>query len=99
MAQMVKRLPAMREAHIRSLGQEDPLEKELATTPVLLPGKSQGQRNLVGYSPWSQKELDTTERLYMNTAHHFAHRKYYKHWLWKGAGSCTIHWLLFDPAL
>ena len=99
MAQMVKRLPAMREAHIRSLGQEDPLEKEMATTPVLLPGKSQGQRNLVGYSPWGQKELGTTERLYMNVAHHFAHRKYCKHWLWKGAGSCTIHWLLFDPAL
>ena len=28
-----------------------------------LPGKSHGQRNLVGYSPWDRKELDTTERL------------------------------------
>ena len=25
------------------------------------PGKSHGQRNLVGYSPWGCKELDTTE--------------------------------------
>ena len=33
-------------------------------TPVLLPGKSHGQRNLVGYSPWGRKELDTTERLH-----------------------------------
>ena len=30
-------------------------------TPVLLPGKSQGQRSLVGYSPWGCKESDTTE--------------------------------------
>ena len=29
-------------------------------TPVLLPGKSHGQRNLVGYSPWAHKGLDTT---------------------------------------
>ena len=32
-------------------------------TPVLLPGKSHGQRSLVGYSPWGCKELDTIERL------------------------------------
>ena len=31
MAQMVKRLPAMQEIRVRSLGQEDPLEKEMAT--------------------------------------------------------------------
>ena len=29
--------------------------------PVFLPGKSHGQRSLAGYSPWGQKELDTTE--------------------------------------
>ena len=29
--QMVKRLPAMREIQVRSLGREDPLEKEMAT--------------------------------------------------------------------
>ena len=33
-------------------------------TPVLLPGKSHGQRSLVGCSPWGHKELDTTERLH-----------------------------------
>ena len=31
MAQTVKRLPTMRETGVRSLGQEDPLEKEMAT--------------------------------------------------------------------
>ena len=31
MAQMVKHLPAMQETSVRSLGQEDPLEKAMAT--------------------------------------------------------------------
>ena len=31
MAQRVKRVPAMQETWVRSLGQEDPLEKEMAT--------------------------------------------------------------------
>ena len=31
---------------------------------VFLPGKSHGWRNLVGYSPWGRKELDTIERLH-----------------------------------
>ena len=30
-------------------------------TPVLLPGKSHGQRSLVGCSPWGLEESDTTE--------------------------------------
>ena len=33
-------------------------------TPVLLPGKSHGQRSLVGCSPWGLEELDMTERLH-----------------------------------
>ena len=36
------------------------------TTPVLLPGKSHGQRSLIGYSPWGRKEWDTTERLHFH---------------------------------
>ena len=35
-------------------------------TPVLLPGKSHGRRSLVGCSPWSCEELDTTERLHFH---------------------------------
>jgi len=64
-AQRVKRLPAMQETWVQSVGQEDPLEKEMATTPVFLPGKSHGQRSLEDYSPWDHKELDTTERLHL----------------------------------
>ena len=36
MAQIVKNLPAMRETWIQSLGQEDPLEKEIATHSSIL---------------------------------------------------------------
>ena len=35
-------------------------------TPVLLPGKSNGQRSLVGCSPWGRQELDTTEWLHFH---------------------------------
>ena len=65
-AQRLKSLPLMRETWVRSLGWEDPLEKEMATqpTPVLLPRESHGQRSLIGYSPWGRKESDTTERLH-----------------------------------
>ena len=38
--------------------------KKWQSTPGLLPGKSHGQRSLVGYSPWGRKESDTTERLH-----------------------------------
>ena len=36
MAQRLKRLPAMRETRVRSLGREDPLEKEMATHSSIL---------------------------------------------------------------
>ena len=46
---------------IQSLGQEDPLEEEIATPPVFLPEKSHGQRSLAGYGPMGLKESDRTE--------------------------------------
>ena len=39
MAQTVKRLPAMQETWVQSLGQEDPLEKEIATHSSILAWK------------------------------------------------------------
>ena len=45
---------------------EDPLEKEMAPTPVFLPGKSHGQSSLAGYrlgvtkSPVQLRDLITT---------------------------------------
>ena len=38
-----------------------PWKRAWQPTPVFLPGKSHGQRSLMGYSPWSCKDLDTTE--------------------------------------
>ena len=37
-----------------------PWKRKRQPTPVFLPGKSQGQRRLAGYSPWGCEELDTT---------------------------------------
>ena len=45
-AQTVKRLPAMWETWVQTLGREDTLEKEMAPTPVFLPGKFHGWRCL-----------------------------------------------------
>ena len=53
----VKSPSAKQRTCVWSLGQEDPLEKGMATTPVILPGKSHGQRSLVGCSPCSQRRV------------------------------------------
>ena len=57
---MIKNLSAMQETWIGSLGQEDPLEKEMATHSIFFPGESRGERSLVDYSLWVTKDLDTT---------------------------------------
>ena len=41
-----------------------PWRRKWQSNPVPLPGKSHGQRSLVGYSPWGRKELDMTQRLH-----------------------------------
>ena len=63
---MVKRLSTTWETWVQSLGQEVPWRRKWQSTPVLLPGKSHGQRSLVGYSSRGRKELDTTERLHFH---------------------------------
>ena len=60
-AQTVKNLPAMRETQVRSLGQEDPLEKEMATHSSILAWEIPWTEESAGYSPWGQKESDITE--------------------------------------
>ena len=66
---------AMQETQVRSLGQEDLLQKGMATTPVFLPGESHGQRSLEGYSSCGAKELDTTEQLTLSLPIHYAQLK------------------------
>ena len=53
-----------------------PWRRKWQPTPVSLPGKSHGQRSLVGCSPWGRKESGTTERLtltylYWNTYYYY----------------------------
>ena len=50
----------IKEVWVQSLGQEDPLEKKMATHSSILPGEFHGQKRLAGYSPWGLKESDMT---------------------------------------
>ena len=54
-AQAVKNSPAMQDTRVRSLGQEDPLDKDMETHPSILAWK----RSLVGCSPSYHTESDT----------------------------------------
>ena len=51
----------MAETWVGSLGQEGYLEEGMATTPVFLPGESQGWQSLVGCRLWGRTELGMTE--------------------------------------
>ena len=65
---VVKNRPPIKEMQkmqVRSLSQEDPPEKETATTPECLPGKSLGQRSLTDYCSWGPKELNMTEHTHV----------------------------------
>ena len=55
-AQPVRSLPAMQETRVRSLGWEDPLEKEMANWYFsIFAGKSHGQRSLTGSCSWDHR--------------------------------------------
>ena len=43
------------EMQVQSLGRDNPLEEEMAPTPVFLPGESHGQSSLVGHSLGSER--------------------------------------------
>ena len=60
---MVKNLPAMQETHIRSLGQEDPLEKGMATHSSILDWEIPWTEEPGGLQSWGCKESDTTEKI------------------------------------
>ena len=53
----------MQQMWVQFLGQEDPLEKEMAAHSPALAWEEHGQRSLVGPSPWGHKESDMTEGL------------------------------------
>ena len=92
MIQWVKNLPAMQETQetqVQTLGQEDPLEEEMATIPVFLPEKSQGQRSLAGYSSKGCEESDLTERLSMH-AHQTSNTKYLGTAVWVNSNAKSL---------
>ena len=68
-AQRLKHLPAMRETWVRSLGQVDPLEKEMATHSSILAWRipwteKSGGLQSMGSQHDPMSESDTTERLH-----------------------------------
>ena len=60
---MVKNLPAVREAWVRTIPWVRKIlwRRECLPTPVFLPRNFHGWRSLVSYSLWGHKELDMTE--------------------------------------
>ena len=65
MSQQIKNLPAMQETQemrVRSLGQEDPLEEEMATRSSILAWEIPWTEEPGGlYGPWSHRESDMAE--------------------------------------
>ena len=60
---MVKNLPAMQETRVRSLGQQDPLERGMATHSSILAWRIPRTEEPGGPQSMGHKESDTTERL------------------------------------
>ena len=87
-AHLLENLPPMQETWARSLGWKDPLEKgKYSPTPVFLSGEPHGP-----HSPWSRKELDTTEQLSL----HFTSAPtggvvlVEQVWMWGGPGTVFL---------
>ena len=64
---MVKNLPAMQETWVQSLGQEDPLEKGMATHSSILAQRIPWTEKPGGLQFWGHKESDTTEQLTLSS--------------------------------
>ena len=60
MAQLVKNLPAMQEIRVRSLGREDPLEKEMATHFSILAWEIPRTEEAGGLQSTGSQESDRT---------------------------------------
>ena len=67
---MVKSLFAMWRPEFDPWIGKIPYRRKCQPTPVFLPEEFHGQRSLVGYGQWNQKESDTTEQLTISFSHH-----------------------------
>ena len=65
-AHMINNLPAMQETWVRSLGQEDPLEKGMATLSGVLAWRIPGTEEPGGYTVHGVAKSDMTERLHFH---------------------------------
>jgi len=63
---VVKNLPAKQKTWVRSLGQEDSLEKEMVTQSSSVAWEILWTEELASYSLWDHKESDMTEQLNNN---------------------------------
>ena len=87
MAQRLKRLPKMQETQVRSLGWEDPLEKEMVTHSSILAWRIPWTEEPGRLQSMGRKESDMTERLHF----HFTFTVYLEH-------PATQHPQLLRPA-
>ena len=67
MAQTVKSLPAVQQTWVQSLGQEDPLEKGMASHSCVLAWRISWAEEPGGLQSLGHKELDTAEQLTLFT--------------------------------
>ena len=78
-AQMVKNLPAVQETQVQSLGQEDPLEEEMATHSSILAWRIPWAEEPGGLQSMGSQESDMTERL--NHHHHLSLSSAFPHYV------------------
>ena len=72
MTETVKNLPAMQETQVRSLGREDPLEKEMATHSSILTWKISWTEKSGRLQSMGRKKSDTTEQLSTHVGEYMA---------------------------
>ena len=65
----------MQETWVQSLGQEDPLEKRMATNFSILAWRISWTEEPVGYSSWDLKELDITEQVTLFHSNDFSTKR------------------------
>ena len=99
MAQMVKNLPVMQETWVQSLGQEDPLEKGMATHSSILawriPWSEEPSGLQHGVAKQGCKGLDMTERLTLSL--HIGIRIYTHICIYTFNAVCVLsHSVMFD---
>ena len=85
-AQTVKSLPTMRETWVRSLGQEDTLEKGMATHSSVLAWRIPWTEEPGGLQSMGSQELDTAKPLTLSLSeakHHTIHKVLQYNSVWK----------------